>query len=475
MFRSPNFARSLIAATALGLAVFAAACGGNPANPTGHPSLDGDSDGGGDGSTTPTPTVVAVSPTIWHAGDTVKVLGNSFIPDSAGTIVVRFGGTYTGTDGSDQDVDMSVTATYHASNSATFIFEADNAPAGFGASPGTFVGKYKVTNVGNDGSEAASATTDTQITVGPSILVWKLEPISESCAAPRVTDSLNGNQLEMDLEVTGLDAGSAGAPIGVEIAWVDAAGETRDQQASISNGTTTSVTVDPGTIADGDFPVDGSGATLFVPVGFSITAADGSGHTLQRRITVNIREDYSVEYDGNSHIVKVFDPEPVTQCLPGGQTGTSFNYSEGTSEGRSRGYSLSGNFGVSVWILSLGFGFGVSSSVSSGTSTGLGVSHSVFPHWYGAFYRQTAQLEKDRADLSLRLMRCANAHRLGLRHRLDLGAGLQPREDRLPAVASTLDGERRHARGWKLNAYPRSASVVCFSGLVRWPRTTEHH
>jgi hypothetical protein len=391
MFRSPKFfGRILPVVTGLCLAVLVAACGGNPTNPGSQNTGTGDHDT--NTSSIPTPSVVAVSPTIWHAGDTIKIVGTKFLPTSAGKIVVRFGGTYSSSDGGGEDVDMEVEATYHASNNATFVFEADQAPSGFGMSPGTFSGKFTVTNVGNDGTEQKADPTQTQITVGPSIIVSRLEPVSQSCAATRITDSLNGNQLDMDISVSGLSA-SAGAPIAVDVAWVDAAGEPREQQGSITDGSTT-LTVDPGSVPDEEFPSDGSGATLYIPVSFSISASDGSGKTLQRRLTVNIREDYSVEYDGNSHIVKVFDPVPVTQCLPGGQTGTSFNYSEGTSEGRSRGYSLSGNFGVSVWILSLGFGFGVSSSVSSGTSTGLGVSHSVFPHWYGAFYRQTAQLEK---------------------------------------------------------------------------------
>ncbi len=333
-----------------------------------------------------TPTVVAVSPAIWHAGDTVNVIGARFIGPSEGTTLVRFGGQFKGDSGATSDVDMQVAGTYHAANKLTFVFEPD---ATFGSETGVFTGDFKVTNVSNSGGEADGDPADTQVTIGPSILVQHVWPVSDSCAAARITDTLNGNQLEMQLATSGLGS----PPIAIDIAWIDVVNEAREQQASISDGTSTSVVVDPGTIADGEDPSEG-GQVLYAPVTFSISAADASGHTLQRSVTVNVRQDYEVTYDGNSHIVQLFAPEPVTSCLPGGQTGTSFNYNESTSETKSRNVTLSGDFKVSVWIVSLGFGFSVQSGVSSTTSTSLTATHSVFPHWYGAFYRQTAQLEK---------------------------------------------------------------------------------
>jgi hypothetical protein len=376
-----TFQRSRLLAAVCGGVCLVAACGGNPTSQGKEESLTDH-----DQPTIASPTVVAVSPAIWRAGDTIGVVGTRFMPASQGSSRVRFGGQFKSASGVTSDVDLEVNGTYHAANKLTFVFEPDQ---NFGDEPGTFSGKVKVTNVSNSGEEAEAVPTDVSVNVAASILVKRLEPVSQSCAGSRVSDTLNGNQLDMELAVSG----AMTPPVAFDVTWVDATGEVREQQAASSDGSDTTITVDPGTVPPTDEHGDAA-TTLYTPVSFSITASDTNGHTLQRRVSVNVREDYEVVYDGNSHIVKLFDPVPVTQCLPGGQTGTSFNYSEGTSENKSRTYSVSGSFKVSVWILSLGFGFGVDSTVSSGVSSGLTASHSVFPHWYGAFYRQTAQLEK---------------------------------------------------------------------------------
>lgn len=384
-----------------------AACGG-PEMTNGVSSIDKIDSGADD---TPEPGIIAVSPTIWAAGTTVKIIGSKFLPASKGQVMVRFVGSYTGEQGAAGTIDMEVPAVYRADNKVEFIFEADDAPAGFGMAPGSFTGKVTATNVSKRGAEVSSQALNTTVQVGPSIIVNSLSPYSTSCAAKRAPGILNGELVDIDISVTGMGAGSAYAPIAIQAAFVDVTDQPQLVETAITDGDSVLLNIDPGALSPGDDAEATNDARTSRDVGVSITATDGAGKVIRRTIVFTVHQQFEVYYDGNVQVQQVFEPQAVTGCLPGGQNGNSFNYSESTSEGRSRGYSLSGNFGVSIWILNLGFGFGVSSSVSSGSGTGLGISHGVFPHWFGAFFRQTSKLL--RTGTILRYDACGGSREVG--------------------------------------------------------------
>ena len=358
------------------------------------------------------PNIIAVTPTVWSAGTTVKVLGGDFIGPSKGTVMVRFVGTYSGSGGgASGSVDMEVKATYRASNRVEFVFEADDTPAGFGTSVGSFTGKVTATNVSKRNEEAKSDPVTTTVQVGPSIVVNRVSPYSQACDMSRAPGILNGDLVDIDLSVTGMGSGSGYAPIALTAAYVAVDDQPRVIESSISDGNSTLLTIDPGMLAPGDDPENVNDVRTSRDVGVSITATDGAGNQIRRMVVFTVHQPYEVYYDGNVEVTEVYAPQAVTGCLPGGMNGNSFNYSESTNEGRSRGYSLSGSFGVSVWILNVGFGFGVSSSVSSGSGTGLGISRSVFPHWFGAFFRQTSKLL--RTGTIIRYDECGTGREVG--------------------------------------------------------------
>lgn len=339
-----------------------------------------------------TPTLTAVSPTTWTSGQVVKLVGAHFVDGHAGKVMVRLVGQMHGDSGGTQPVDMEVEATYRASNKAELVFEADTPPRGFGLTTGTFTGQVTATNVSTRGAEAHSAPITTTITVGPSIIVERLQPMSQFCSQMRTPSILNGEIIELDLAVTGMPAGSASAPIAIKAAYVDATDQAQLIETSITSGTQAPLTIDPGMLWQGDEPEGTNDARASRDVGISLTATPASGTPISRNIVVTIRQPYEVVYDGNSQVVERFEPAPVSGCLPGGQTGNNFRYHESVRESREREYELTGSFKVDVWILNLGFGFRVSEGVSSDSDSDLEISHGVFPHWYGVFYRQTSKL-----------------------------------------------------------------------------------
>jgi hypothetical protein len=401
MSLSAFFLRSGRVGLVLATLGMAAACGDSPMV---QPTPDGT--GTGQTTTVPTPTVVGV-PAVWRAGDLIKVAGSNFlIPTDGGSVTLRFVGQFEG-----EDVDWEIQASPRQANRVDFTFEANDAPNGFGMTTGRFTGKVTATNIGRNGKEAMSAAANVNVEVGPSIVVRGLTPEGVTCESPRTRDTLKGAILDLDFDVTGLGAGSGYTPITMEITWIDVNGEVKSITKNVSSGTSGSVRIDTGTPSPMDDESGTDDESLSNDIGISLQATDGDGNTINRRVVVTVHEELSVVYNGQTDIVEVMNPQVVTGCLNGGQTGNSFNYSESTSEGRSRGYSLSANFGINVWVLNLGFGFGVSESVSSGTGTGTGISHSVFPHWNGAFFRQTSKLR--RTGQVIRWEDCGSSAQIG--------------------------------------------------------------
>lgn len=426
-----RFGRAVLLVAGLGIV---AACGGDETNIPGPGTNTG-----GSGGQVATPTVIGV-PAVWRAGDLIKVAGSNFLtPTDGGTVTLRFTGTFAGSEGAGgEDVDWVFNATPRQGNRVDFTFEADEAPNGFGMTTGTFTGKLTATNTSKKGQEAQSAAIDVSVQVGPSIVIRSLSPNGVTCEAARTKHTLKGAVVNLDVDVTGLGAGSGYTPITLNVSWVNINGDTKIITKNISNGTSGSFQVDTGTPSPMDDDMPNDNATLENDIGISIQATDGDGTTIQRRVVVTVHEELSVTYNGDSEIVEVFAPQVVTGCLAGGQTGNSFNYSEGTSESRSRGYSLSASFGLNVWVLNLGFGFGVNSSVSSGSSTGTGISHSVFPHWYGAFFRQTSKVR--RTGLIVRYDDCGDSAQVGEAYVTDWvwAPGFNQKEETCPPLPEPL-------------------------------------
>jgi len=147
----------------------------------------------------------------------------------------------------------------------------------------------------------------------------------------------------------------------------------------------------------------------------NITAIDSTGEQTTRSIKLRVWTPVEVQNKGAVRTVRSFDPVPVSGCIPGGDIGRDVSYAESTSETRSRTFRISAsatgevNGGINAGIgspatgmiganfgmrLSATFGFGVDDSVSSSESKDLRISGKLLPGEFGAFYRQTLQLER---------------------------------------------------------------------------------
>lgn len=332
------------------------------------------------------PTITAVSPAVWTAGATVRVIGSDFLPTNMGTVRLRLVGSMV--DG--PAVDMTVDAIYRSANRVEFTYEPEGSAYATGI--GTVDGKLTATNVSKRGSEARSEPYGTAIMIGKSVLIDHLRPASHSCAQRRTRNIVNGDLVEVGMELTGVDAATASSPIVIQTSYVDVLDQVRSVETSITEGTAATIDIDPGMLGVIDNDENLNDARTSRDVSLSITATTGSGEVVHRQVMFTVRQEFEVVYDGSYEILDTLEPQAVTGCLSGGQYGASFNYSEDRDEERERELELSGSFKVDLWLISVGFGFRVVDKARSSSSAGLGISHGVMPHWFGAFYRQTSQI-----------------------------------------------------------------------------------
>ncbi len=78
---------------------------------------------------------------------------------------------------------------------------------------------------------------------------------------------------------------------------------------------------------------------------------------------VGVHRPLEFFYNGNVTVAEVLAPTPVSACIPGGETGRQVGYNEGSSETRTRSYSVSWN---ESWL--------ASHTVASATSQTIGLT-----------------------------------------------------------------------------------------------------
>ncbi len=337
----------------------------------------------------PNPSIRLVSPPTWHAGDTIVILGQDFVPNSRGTTLLRLQGSFIDDNNNSRAVDMTVETHYRNGGRVDFEFEAGLPPQGFGASLGRFVGTATATNYerwdDKDYYSEDSQAVDTTVTIGPSLIIWETQPASGRCSKAKLDATLAGESIEIQLEAFGLAATSSYTPLTFRADWVDFAGEAQEVDERVIEGGTSLLTVPMPALPQSDLNGD---------VLLNISVEDGYGEKLERRLTINLAEEYRVNYDGNIRVVELYEPVLVSSCLPGGSYGTDVSYSSTQGESRSRSVGFSVNVGITAWVVNVGFGMNVSSSVSSSESESLSLSGHILPGQFGVFYRQTQNLER---------------------------------------------------------------------------------
>jgi hypothetical protein len=207
--------------------------------------------------------------------------------------------------------------------------------------------------------------------VQPSIIVTELQPKEASCDAPALrligqmtykmqakAIGFKATSMEFQFKIPGTVPDMSGRPV----LDVDPKGQPKYR--------TTSLVLDPN-----EAPKDDRQAFVLPPVPenvpsygvvFAIVAKDAEGRKITSTFGMTAHRPLDVFYDGRFQLAQIYPAKPVSACMPGGQQGRSVNYSESSTESRSRTLNLT---------LSKGFTKGESNNWS--TSDGKTVSKSV--------------------------------------------------------------------------------------------------
>ncbi|MEM6533295.1 MAG: hypothetical protein AAF654_11760 [Myxococcota bacterium] len=355
------------------------------------------------------PSLRIAAPGRVAAGDTITVLGSGF--QASAEIVLRIEGTFRPDLGPEENVNFTVPARYVDSGRVEWDFEPEVPPLGFGNSVGVL--RASVTAIQSEGDVASDPSPPMEVTldVGPSLILWSAAPENIQCGerfvgATLVRDEFGPRMFEIEAEAIGLEE-----PIEMRVSWL-MLGTAPDVNAPLPESERIRelmlidrhglFTLDPGYLPFGD---------LSGNVQVSLFAEDATGVVLQRNFNIEVRREYTIEYDGNVELRELFAPVQVSSCLPGGEFGRNVSYNGGQTESRSRTLGLSANVNFDLWVIDAGFGFNTSETVSSSESESLSVSGRVPPGQFGVFYRQTERLE--RTGFIVRSDVCGNRTEVG--------------------------------------------------------------
>ena len=418
------------------------ACGGNEAGP--QPG----GDGGSPNEQWPnrTPQISVISPNQLAVGERVVALGTDFIPSAHGRIYLHFQGNFQADDGNTYPVDKSFQARVVDNGKIDWKMWPNVVFHPSGDSLGSFVGQVRVVNQGKDGSEKPSQAFPVTFSIKPSLIPQTIQPLDQGCQDQVITDTVADQGMVLNVKAIGLKQPTPGAPITFH--WVFQAEQwditfnhgTFDTSSVIpktgpisleaeSDSSLESIVIDGGTSnlawrigADAINHVFGSAElqrlkTKPIETGSELTtvnvlARDAEGTEARLAIELSVHPTVTMGYDGTVRTAQYFNPQRVTDCIPGGNVVREVSYSESQSESRSRSLGINFNFDaqstlaplglinpanqmapfISIVNFSAGFGVNVNESASSDKSEGATLSAQMLPQKYGVFYRQTVKM-----------------------------------------------------------------------------------
>lgn len=395
----------------------------------------------------PEPALRMIAPTAVRAGEDITVFGKGFADQAVGETRLTFEGIFQTSSGKTNQVQLEVKPRFDNQGMMTWNF-GPNIPFTTEEDTGTFRGVLKAKNVGLDGSEKqAPQAIGVEIQVLPSILIRQMRPVHAGCPVG-ITATTDETKFLFEVKAVGLKAGSQNAPLRFVYTFLKEnfqfTGYFGNQSGldpeslfpqsgpvsvveDVYNGTISTLgtgvpknvyvfkggvtgsvgslptgadnlfglsdlTTAPVPTVQGNYAADKYTATM------NIVALDSAGQQTKRSIKVDVYTPVEVSIDKPPTPVRSFDPVPVSGCIPGGDIGRDVTYTEMTSETRTRAFafsaSVSTGFDIKVFKLNAEFGFEVNSSVSSAKSKDLQISGTILPKQFGAFYRQTIQLER---------------------------------------------------------------------------------
>lgn len=306
--------------TSLSLFLLLAACAGTPP-PLPPPDVEA-------------PFIEELSQTELAVGDPLTFFGRGFIDDERGWVDVSFRGDFVTEAGAREPVDLTVPLRRNGRGEVEWgAFGAYRFPFGDGRTLGDFEGTVRAINRTYDGASVPQPSEGAllvRLRMRPSIVLRDFRAMGDDwyadCADPSTT-VLHG------------------VPYGVRVEAVGFTPETVELVFSEGLLIDDTITSEPTRITRRSNEAEHAAFVRFAPVpelvegfGASLTArmvdTEGQHHELSHAVVV--RRPLETFYTTRMQIAELFEPEPVSGCIPGGPSSVAVTYAENRSETRTR-------------------------------------------------------------------------------------------------------------------------------------------
>lgn len=298
-------------------------------------------DDGGTLPPLPEPSIGSLSRERITIGQELEFEGDGFVDDERGYTVVTFRGRFTTSSGAVENVDLTIAPEVMSEGGLRWSqfgpYRVPFVPAG--NETGVFEGRVFATNVSTIGAgdRVQSTPADASLEVLPSIVVRELQPDGAACAIV-AESAINLLPYRVQVEAVGFQP--------ARFRYVLSPGAISDPESLA--GSATELVLEH----DATGPIDAlaeSERPRFAEVPYGLQAyrgsisihaeeTDGTSHELQVRLTV--RRPLEVSFAAAIVPAQIYEPVPVSGCIPGGINGRSVNYSESHSEVRERSMSV---------------------------------------------------------------------------------------------------------------------------------------
>jgi hypothetical protein len=281
------------------------------------------------------PTLLALSDSQVVVGQSVDFYGGPFAQGSDGHADIHFQGSFKTTDGKEYPVDLRFQPHWVDAGrllwSTMGPFTVPFVPTGDAV--GTFTGNVTAINVAaKGGDETPSDPLPLTLTVAPSIIAQRIEPVTANCSSP-VKRLLGGYPYNLTVQAIGFDA--------VNFSY-EVSGEPGTTEPRLLRHPATGNIDKFGDDSSFGFAPVPSGEVFYAAT-LRISALDKQGQ--EHSLTLPYAVHNPIEYinAGPSQVAEMEEPVPQSGCIAGGAIGTNASYTETKSDTRSRQVSYNWN------------------------------------------------------------------------------------------------------------------------------------
>ncbi len=310
------------------------------------------------------PHVVALSTYRASVGTMIEAYGENFSSSAEGRTALVFRGTFEGQDGQREDTEFVAPVRRIDRGTVRWSsFGPYQNPFSRNGQVGRFVGTVAAQTTTSDGRLLEDPRpTSIELEVMPSVLVHDIQPVTAQCSGPALR-GLGGAAYRLQVQAVGFEPESFTYSVAAPSVLRNPLQVRRLAQSNLDTLGERGDFILPQ--VPGDMPSYGAIVTI------EGRAKDGKSY--QNAFAFTVHRPLEVFYNGNVEVAEVLAPVPVSGCIPGGISGRSVEYSESTSESRSRGYNVNWNQG---WVSAHSVEQGSSQTVGLSESNGVGFSTS---------------------------------------------------------------------------------------------------